>query len=178
MIADGCWQPFFSPGQITPETMRLLIWSAGERLALSLAAMANHHFAKLADVWKHLLLVEILGHERPGRYWESHAGSGAYPMVDDSDRRFGTLGFCELVGNAGVLSESRSFHHLRSINGGDQLRIYPGGRRDGEDLASLVAVEALGHCRSTGRRALQRAARASHALECGHRRRERRCRMG
>lgn len=36
--------------------------------------MANRHFAKLADVWKHLPLVEVLSIERPANYWESHAG--------------------------------------------------------------------------------------------------------
>jgi len=43
--------------------------------------MANRHFAKLADVWKHLPLVAVLSIERPRHYWESHAGNALYSMV-------------------------------------------------------------------------------------------------
>ena len=98
--------------------------------------MANSHFAKLADVWKHLPLVDVLAQERPGLYWETHAGSGAYPMVDDSERRFGALGFSELAGRSGVLAASRYLHHLRGINGGYQLQIYPG--------SAVLAMSELG----------------------------------
>jgi 23S rRNA (adenine2030-N6)-methyltransferase len=55
--------------------------------------MANHHFGKLADVWKHLVLDEVLAETKPARYAETHAGSAAYPMVHDAERRFGVLGF-------------------------------------------------------------------------------------
>ena len=50
--------------------------------------MANQHFGKFADVWKHLLLVEVLAREQPARYAETHAGSGAYRWIDDAERRF------------------------------------------------------------------------------------------
>ena len=50
--------------------------------------MANTHFGKLADVWKHLPLAEILAIERPPTYWETHAGGGAYAMADDPERRY------------------------------------------------------------------------------------------
>ena len=59
--------------------------------------MANRHFAKLADVWKHLPLVEVLSIERPRRYWESHAGSAVYEMADDAERRYGALTFIEVA---------------------------------------------------------------------------------
>jgi 23S rRNA (adenine2030-N6)-methyltransferase len=55
--------------------------------------MANHHFGKLADVWKHLVLDEVLHDMRPSRYAETHAGSATYPMVDDAERRYGITGF-------------------------------------------------------------------------------------
>jgi len=47
----------------------------GQRNDVRLLAMANAHYARIGDVWKHLPLVEVLTFERPGRYWESHAGS-------------------------------------------------------------------------------------------------------
>ena len=49
--------------------------------------MANRHFAKVADVWKHLPLVEVLSIERPRRYWESHAGSAFYEIAEDDAER-------------------------------------------------------------------------------------------
>jgi 23S rRNA (adenine2030-N6)-methyltransferase len=55
--------------------------------------MANHHFGKFADVWKHVVLDEVLAEMKPARYAETHAGSAAYSMVDDAERRFGVLGF-------------------------------------------------------------------------------------
>ena len=33
--------------------------------------MANRHYGRIGDVWKHLPLAEILRIERPGEYWES-----------------------------------------------------------------------------------------------------------
>lgn len=59
--------------------------------------MANHHFGKLADVWKHLVLDEVLAVVRPGRYAETHAGSASYAMVDDAERRFGVLGYLDAL---------------------------------------------------------------------------------
>jgi 23S rRNA A2030 N6-methylase RlmJ len=55
--------------------------------------MANHHFGKFADVWKHLVLDEVLASTKPARYAETHAGSAAYRMVEDQERRYGVLGF-------------------------------------------------------------------------------------
>ena len=57
--------------------------------------MANHHFGKFADVWKHLVVNEVLAHATPKRYAETHAGSAAYPLVDDAERQYGVLGFLE-----------------------------------------------------------------------------------
>jgi hypothetical protein len=33
--------------------------------------MANHYFGKLADVWKHVVLLEVLNREPPSRYAET-----------------------------------------------------------------------------------------------------------
>ena len=43
-------------------------------------SMANQHYGKIGDVWKHLPLAEILGMLKPTEYWESHAGSTRYPL--------------------------------------------------------------------------------------------------
>lgn len=39
--------------------------------------MANHHFGKLSGVWKHAVLMEVIGREAPDRYTETHAGPRA-----------------------------------------------------------------------------------------------------
>jgi 23S rRNA A2030 N6-methylase RlmJ len=51
--------------------------------------MANPHFANLGDVWKHLLLTELISQLRPDRYVETHAGSAIYRLVDDVERGLG-----------------------------------------------------------------------------------------
>ena len=51
--------------------------------------MANPHFANLGDVWKHLLLTELISSLRPGHYVETHAGSASYRLVDDAERDLG-----------------------------------------------------------------------------------------
>ena len=79
--------------------------------------MANRHFAKVADVWKHLPLVEVLSIERPRRYWESHAGSAVYEMADDAERRYGALAFIEVTPLQPALARSRCLAHLRSMRG-------------------------------------------------------------
>jgi 23S rRNA (adenine2030-N6)-methyltransferase len=53
--------------------------------------VANRHFGKVGDVWKHLPLCEVLAVERPSLYAETHAGSAAYAPVDDAERRYGVL---------------------------------------------------------------------------------------
>lgn len=89
--------------------------------------MANRHFAKFGDVWKHLPLVEILAIERPNRYWESHAGSAVYPMVDDPERRYGISHFAEAAPRFAGLNASRYPHHVASLNGSlEQVARYPG----------------------------------------------------
>src|SRR5579859_6491055 len=69
--------------------------------------MANRHFGKIADVWKHAALMEAIGRATPGRYAETHAGSAAYPMVRDAERAFGILRFLEVASHHPALAESR-----------------------------------------------------------------------
>ena len=98
--------------------------------------MANRHFAKLADVWKHLPLCEILALERPTSYWESHAGSAAYAMVDDPERNLGALRFWQRAHGSPVLERSRYLSHLRRFNPEGRLGTYPG--------SSVLAMSELG----------------------------------
>lgn len=60
--------------------------------------MANRHFGKVADVWKHLPLVEILAVDQPNQYGETHAGSAGYRLVDDSERQLWCDALPERVG--------------------------------------------------------------------------------
>jgi 23S rRNA A2030 N6-methylase RlmJ len=89
--------------------------------------MANRHFGKLADVWKHLPLAEILAAERPEHYCETHAGSASYPMVDDPERRFGVQRFVDVAETHLALSNSRYLRWLRDFEDSDRsLHTYPG----------------------------------------------------
>jgi len=96
--------------------------------------MANRHFGKLADVWKHVALTEVLEREQPRRYAETHAGSGAYPMVSDRERQFGILRFLRVAEGSGVIARSR----YRAITASwlDGRGLYPG--------SPLLAMTALG----------------------------------
>jgi 23S rRNA A2030 N6-methylase RlmJ len=85
--------------------------------------MANRHFGKFADVWKHLVVSEALDDVRPARYAETHAGSAAYPLVDDAERRFGVLGY--LDGIRGPLLSS-PFTRIVSRFANAEPALYPG----------------------------------------------------
>jgi 23S rRNA A2030 N6-methylase RlmJ len=86
--------------------------------------MSNPHFGKLADVWKHLVLDEALTAARPVRYAETHAGSGAYTMVDDAERRYGALGF--LAGSSSPPLDNAAFTRVVSGFVGRRPPLYPG----------------------------------------------------
>ena len=55
--------------------------------------MANHHYGRIGDIWKHLPLAEILEIEQPAEYWESHGGSARYPLTHSWQRDFGVFYF-------------------------------------------------------------------------------------
>lgn len=96
--------------------------------------MANHHFGKFGDVWKHLALAEVLSLERPWRYAETHAGSAANAMVDDPERRFGVLQFLDVANSSSSLGQSRYRAVLSQL--GDVRGFYPG--------SALIAMTELG----------------------------------
>lgn len=55
--------------------------------------MTNRHFGTIGDIWKHLLLAEILRVEKPFSYWESHADSALYTLTHSIQRDYGVFYF-------------------------------------------------------------------------------------
>lgn len=51
--------------------------------------MANLHFARIGDVWKHGPLVQVLTAMRPHLYAETHAGSASYQLTPSPERGYG-----------------------------------------------------------------------------------------
>jgi 23S rRNA A2030 N6-methylase RlmJ len=101
--------------------------------------MANPHFGKIADVWKHAALVEVLEREPPGWYAETHAGSGAYAIVPDAERRFGVLRFLEVAPRFTVLARSR-YRAIAAAYVESDRGLYPG--------SALLAMTVLGDASS------------------------------
>jgi 23S rRNA A2030 N6-methylase RlmJ len=97
--------------------------------------MANPHFGKIADVWKHAALAEVLEREHPDWYAETHAGSGAYAVVHDREREFGILRFLEVAPRFPALARSPYRAIAASYIEGDRS-VYPG--------SALLAMTMLG----------------------------------
>jgi 23S rRNA (adenine2030-N6)-methyltransferase len=57
--------------------------------------MANRHFGKISEVWKHGVLAEVLDQDRPRRFAETHAGSADYPLTPSPERDYGIYGFMD-----------------------------------------------------------------------------------
>lgn len=100
--------------------------------------MANPHFGKLSDVWKHAALAEVLACEPPRRYAETHAGSGAYPIVRDRERELGILRFLDVAARSEVLARSR--YRAVAASWLDGRGLYPG--------SALLAMTVLGDASS------------------------------
>jgi 23S rRNA A2030 N6-methylase RlmJ len=101
--------------------------------------MANPHFANLGDVWKHLLLAEVIGWLRPGNYVETHAGSASYRLVDDVERGLGAQMFLRASAETEPLRSGIYRRHIVEFARGAEPS-YPG--------SPLLAMMLLGHaCR-------------------------------
>jgi hypothetical protein len=103
--------------------------------------MANHHFGKFPDVWKHLVVNEVLTDAKPKRYAETHAGSAAYHLVNDAERQYGVLGFLEWSGSQPLVSAP--FTRVVSEFAGRRPALYPGSALQamtvlGDDTAFLL----------------------------------------
>jgi 23S rRNA A2030 N6-methylase RlmJ len=87
--------------------------------------MANPHFANLGDVWKHLLLTEVIRQLRPERYVETHAGSAIYRLVDDVERGLGADMFLSASAEIEPLRGSPYRRHILEFARGAEPS-YPG----------------------------------------------------
>lgn len=106
------------------------------------SGMANRHFGKFADVWKHLVVCQVIADAKPKGYAESHAGSAAYPLISDAERRFGVLGFVESAATSPRLA-SAPFTRVVSEYVGRRVALYPGSALQamtllGDDTAYLL----------------------------------------
>jgi 23S rRNA (adenine2030-N6)-methyltransferase len=97
--------------------------------------MANRHFGNIGDVWKHVVLAEVLEREPPAWYAETHAGSGAYAVVHSGGREYGFLHFLEVAPRFPVLARSPYCAIASSYVESDR-RLYPG--------SALLAMTVLG----------------------------------
>jgi len=97
----------------------------------------NRYFGNIGDVWKHLVLAELLALEPPKRYWETHAGSASYPLTHSPDRDYGVYRFLEHGGSVPELADSRYAAELGRISAGAGApSSYPG--------SALLAMRLLG----------------------------------
>jgi 23S rRNA A2030 N6-methylase RlmJ len=87
--------------------------------------MANPHFANLGDVWKHLLLTEVISWLRPGHYVETHAGSAMYRLAGDAERGLGAGMLLSASCDAGALRSSPYRQHVLELARGAEPS-YPG----------------------------------------------------
>jgi 23S rRNA (adenine2030-N6)-methyltransferase len=97
--------------------------------------MANRNFGNIGDVWKHVVLAEVLEREPPAWYAETHAGSGAYAVVHSGGREYGFLHFLEVAPRFPVLARSPYCAIASSYVESDR-RLYPG--------SALLAMTVLG----------------------------------
>jgi 23S rRNA A2030 N6-methylase RlmJ len=97
--------------------------------------VANRHFGKIADVWKHAVLTEVLEREPPGRYAETHAGSASYALTRDEERQFGILRFLATAPRHDALARS-GYRVIAASYAGDDGGLYPG--------SALLAMTVLG----------------------------------
>jgi 23S rRNA A2030 N6-methylase RlmJ len=87
--------------------------------------VANPHFANLGDVWKHLLLTEVISWLRPRHYVETHAGSASYRLVDDVERGLGVEMFLRASSQIEPLRGSLYRRHIVECASGAEPS-YPG----------------------------------------------------
>src|SRR6185437_8757676 len=99
------------------------------------SGMANPHFANAGDVWKHLLLTEVISWLRPGHYVETHAGSAMYRLADDAERGLGAGMIRSEAAAAGPLRSSPYRQHVLEFVGRAEPS-YPG--------SALLAMLLLG----------------------------------
>ncbi len=97
----------------------------------------NAHHGEIGDVWKHLLLGDLLDRRRPVRYWETHAGSGTYRLERTWQREYGVFTILREASRAPAIDASRYLWLARTLPPGDgDAPRYAGSAR--------LAMEVLG----------------------------------
>lgn len=100
-------------------------------------AVTNPHFGRVSEVWKHLVLAEVLAAERPHHVLDTHAGDALYPVVEDAERLYGVLTFNDFAERDPTLGASAYFKVLLTLRRDSRLGDIPGG--------PLVAMGVLGN---------------------------------
>lgn len=88
--------------------------------------MANVHYGKIGDIWKHLPLAEILAIESPSQYWESHAGSSHYALTHSPERDYGIFYFAHAADQSELLNHAIYPQLLKKYKHDGLLSLYPG----------------------------------------------------
>src|SRR5215468_68550 len=94
--------------------------------------MANKNFGNIGDVWKHVVLAEVLERERPACYAETHAGSGAYAVVHSGGREYSFVHFLEVAPRFAVLAQQQAREGTRGRSAIQRDRPDPGSRLFGQ----------------------------------------------
>ncbi len=106
--------------------------------------MANHHFGEIGDIWKHLVLGDVLDRVRPARYWETHAGSGTYELDRSWEREFGVFTLLREAPRAPAINASRFLGLVRTLPPRDDgAPRYPGSPRLAMDVLGDAATYVL-----------------------------------
>lgn len=106
--------------------------------------MANRHFGRIGDLWKHLPLAEILLLERPRRYWETHSGSASYPLTPSMERNYGVYYFWDHSRASPKLAACRYRQALaHSTFRIDRPSRYPGSAQIAMEILGAAAVYLL-----------------------------------
>ena len=99
--------------------------------------MPYSHAGEIGDVWKHLPLCEMLGFEKPKRYFETNSASAKHSLPNDSRKEYGVFHLMSRA--ASPVLDGKYFDVLRSA---DTLnsRIYLGSPAQAMKILSDEAV--------------------------------------
>ena len=74
--------------------------------------MPYSHSGEIGDVWKHLPLCDVLGIERPRRYFETNAAYAEYILPKTEENRYGVFFLLE---QTDPLLTMCAFHHMLTV---------------------------------------------------------------
>lgn len=87
--------------------------------------MANQHYGKIGDVWKHLPLAHTVKSLAPKLYMETHAGNATYELTHSPERDFGVYRFLAGADKSKPASQSAYLDIVRHFASQSQP-LYPG----------------------------------------------------